>query len=806
MASRTFRKLVLAHARPRHVAGEGEAVQGLQELALMVGQTTEWGGAAAGAPVDLLVLDGRWVEGETGAVLAHWQPRLAPGAMVLVHRINPGEGGSLLWRDLARAHPGAPRFELPDGAGLGLLLPECAASPAVLRDLCTLPPEATADFKALCAALGARWHAEQQLAASRREAAEFGRSLNAARRRNEELRRRIDLLQEEQLETQAAMQRLTRSNAEKLAWLSAQAKSVATGMTAVHAAEILRRSAAAETMLNQAAAAHAAALAEITSRAEAAAQEKAELHAKAMARLRARAGAAEGALAEIAASTSWRATRQMARAASWLPRSWRVAGRRALRLAWWTATGRLAARLRHRHRTQRSLALLRASSLFDPVWYARAYPDVAMSGLDPTAHFAAHGAAENRDTGPGFDAKWYRRRYPDVAAAGIHPLLHFLRHGAAEGREWRAVVAVPSEPRPGEVAEPADSPSPQAAVVPVAPEEDGVAVAALPEAELSAADVTEPIPSLAVAPVSRPDAAAPLEVPLPAETKEAAAALPRRELLGSDLPEITIFPVTMGFVFRCTPLGDLRHALESAETALEAIGQRRPGGILLADNSGIADPAELAPWAVACLPPSAAHGFAGAHNRMMEAAFAAGSEVYVTAHPGGALNAETLIALMRMVRANGRRALVEAARAPRELPRPVDPAGFAIPWSSAACLAIPRQVYDAVGGFDERLEPWGADLDLSWRAKAAGFDLFACPDALFELPFTDEEEPVPPAFLSSAVLLARKWGLARLEAALALRIEKAGERLPEAAMEMVPDSVRAAADLRGGPFFGDRLW
>ena len=77
---------------------------------------------------------------------------------------------------------------------------------------------------------------------------------------------------------------------------------------------------------------------------------------------------------------------------------------------------------------------------------------------------------------------------------------------------------------------------------------------------------------------------------------------------------------------------------------------------------------------------------------------------------------------------------------------------------------------------------------------------------MFELPFTDEEEPVPPAFLSSAVLLARKWGLARLEAALALRIEKAGERLPEAAMEMVPDSVRAAADLRGGPFFGDRLW
>ena len=136
----------------------------------------------------------------------------------------------------------------------------------------------------------------------------------------------------------------------------------------------------------------------------------------------------------------------------------------------------------------------------------------------------------------------------------------------------------------------------------------------------------------------------------------------------------------------------------------------------------------------------------------------------------------------------------------------MDPECYAIPWSSGACIAIPRQIYEALGGFDERLEPWGADVDFSWRAKAAGFDLLACPDALFELSFTDEEKPVPPAFLSSAVLLARKWGLAGLEAELAGRIERAGERLPEVAMEMLPGRARAAADLRGGPFFGDPLW
>jgi hypothetical protein len=191
---------------------------------------------------------------------------------------------------------------------------------------------------------------------------------------------------------------------------------------------------------------------------------------------------------------------------------------------------------------------------------------------------------------------------------------------------------------------------------------------------------------------------------------------------------------------------------------------------------------------------------------MMKEAFAAGAEIYLTAHPGGLFHPEALIALMRMIRANGQRALVEAERAPRKVPKPVDPECYAIPWSSGACLAIPRQVYDAVGAFDERLEPWGADLDLSWRAKAAGFDLLACPDALFELSFIDEEESVPPTFLSSAVLLARKWGLAGLESELAAWIEKAGGRPPEVAMERVPDSARDAADLRTGPFFGDRLW
>ena len=709
----------------------------------MVGQTTEWAGAAATAPIDCLVLDGSWAEGETGVVLARWRPRLAPGAAVLVHGINPGQGGSLLWRDLGREHPGALRFELPQGAGLGLLLPESAASPTVLRDLCELPPKATADFKTLCAVLGARWAAGQQIAAARREAAELGASVSAARRRNEELRRRIDLLEQEQVAVLAAeravlaaeraarqseraarqaeraqlvakmqmtAQRMKSAHVEELARMSAQAESAAAQMTAAHAAEIHRRSAATEAMLSQAAEAHAAALALLASRAESAAREKAEIHAKTIARLRARARAAEGALAEIAASTSWRATRRIIRAASWLPNSWRAAGRRSLRLAWWTVTGRLVTRLRHRRRTQRALALFRASPLFDPLWYARAYPDVALSGLDPTAHFAAHGAAENRDAGPAFDAGWYRQRYPDVAAARIHPLLHFLQHGAAEGREWRAVVPALPDPQSSKIPAPAGPAIPEADVVPETPDDNRAVAYALPEKpavppvpmntswefaaalrEVSADYGGDPAPSFAETQVSVAEPAAPEEVPPQPEAEELSAIVPRLELLGRDLPEITLFPVTAGFVIGCTPPGDLRRALESAETALEAIGQRRHASIMLAGHDATVDLADFVSWTVARLPPGTAPGLAAAHNRMMERAFAAGAEVYLTAHPGGVFHPEALIAVMRMVRANGRRALVEAARAPRKLPRPVDPECYEIPGSLAPVSPSPAR-------------------------------------------------------------------------------------------------------------------
>jgi hypothetical protein len=79
-------------------------------------------------------------------------------------------------------------------------------------------------------------------------------------------------------------------------------------------------------------------------------------------------------------------------------------------------------------------ALVEGSGLFDEVWYLKAYPDVARSGIDPLEHYLMFGGPEQRSPGPGFDVAEYLRLNPDVDAAGMNPLVHYIRHGRDEGR------------------------------------------------------------------------------------------------------------------------------------------------------------------------------------------------------------------------------------------------------------------------------------------------------------------------------------------------------------------------------------
>jgi GT2 family glycosyltransferase/SAM-dependent methyltransferase len=80
-------------------------------------------------------------------------------------------------------------------------------------------------------------------------------------------------------------------------------------------------------------------------------------------------------------------------------------------------------------------ARISTSGLFDAEWYKKKYPDVSHANFDPLNHFIAFGALEGRDPNPLFDSNWYLTRYPDVASAKRNPLDHFLVAGAQEGRD-----------------------------------------------------------------------------------------------------------------------------------------------------------------------------------------------------------------------------------------------------------------------------------------------------------------------------------------------------------------------------------
>lgn len=95
-------------------------------------------------------------------------------------------------------------------------------------------------------------------------------------------------------------------------------------------------------------------------------------------------------------------------------------------------------------------ALIAASGLFDPAWYAS--QGVPPAGVDPIIHYLTVGTREGRDPGPTFDTRGYLAANPDVKEAGLNPLVHYIRFGRNEGRRGAPKRVALAEPAPRTVA------------------------------------------------------------------------------------------------------------------------------------------------------------------------------------------------------------------------------------------------------------------------------------------------------------------------------------------------------------------
>jgi N-acetylglucosaminyl-diphospho-decaprenol L-rhamnosyltransferase len=201
-------------------------------------------------------------------------------------------------------------------------------------------------------------------------------------------------------------------------------------------------------------------------------------------------------------------------------------------------------------------------------------------------------------------------------------------------------------------------------------------------------------------------------------------------------------------------------------------------------------------------------GFGAGHNVLMREAFAGGAGLYVCVNPDAVLHPACVSELARLA-GRERAGLVEALQFPDEHPKPYDRVTYATPWCSGCVLGITRQLHAAIGGFDEAFFMYCEDVDLSWRARAAGFTTAVAPRALVHH-FTGDRAPggrVAAQMLRSGAHLAAKYGDREFLDRCSREHEAlTGAPLGRPAVAAATSAMRAAADFRHLFHFAEARW
>lgn len=178
-------------------------------------------------------------------------------------------------------------------------------------------------------------------------------------------------------------------------------------------------------------------------------------------------------------------------------------------------------------------------------------------------------------------------------------------------------------------------------------------------------------------------------------------------------------------------------------------------------------------------------GFGAAHNH---AASQASGDYLLITNPDLEFEPDTLHQVVGIAQQDSEEvASWELRQAPFEHPKLYDPVTLETLWSSHACILIRRSVFDALGGYDERIFLYGEDVEFSFRCREAGYLLRYCPGAMVQHHTYEEANQVKPS---------QYLGSTRANLFLRLRY---GRR-----QDITAGALMALAGLLRGPFPGAR--
>jgi len=367
---------------------------------------------------------------------------------------------------------------------------------------------------------------------------------------------------------------------------------------------------------------------------------------------------------------------------------------------------------------------------FDTRWYKNEYKNDSMSGINPLLHYLEYGVKEGKNPNPFFDTDWYLNEYPDVIGSGMNPLLHYLTYGIKEGRNTNAFFDTRWYLNE----------YPDVAHSDVNPLLHYMRFGV--EEEINPAPCFDTRWYLTEYPDVAHCGMHPLHHYLKFGSKEGRKPIPVRTIPGferardggpsSDHFMLHSHSITSELIYFDVIIVTYNSSIWVDKCLLSLLNHDRNIRITIVDNASTDDTvARLDLYKnmfshLNIVKNTSNTGFGAANN--LGAQVSSGKYLIFINIDTELHDTETFSRLCKIIaRSKSDIAAWEFRQLPYEHPKCYDPVSLETSWFSGAAVAIKREAFVEVSGFDEKLFMYCEDVDLSWRIRAKGYRILYCP-------------------------------------------------------------------------------